>query len=133
MDGVTEPIVEEFKGWLAGLFKSEGSDLHVKVGSPPMYRMPNGLVRLDREPLTFAETNAIADAIVPASRRDRLEQHGETDFAYSVKDVGRFRTNVFHQRGSTSMVLRRLASADRRSPRWASPTPSASSPRNTEA
>ena len=108
VDDVTEPIVEEFKSWLAGLFKSEGSDLHVKVGSPPMYRMPDGLVRLDREPLTFAETNAIADAIVPASRRDRLEQHGETDFAYSVPDVGRFRTNVFHQRGSTSMVLRRL-------------------------
>ena len=109
MDDVTEPIVDEFNGWLAGLFKSEGSDLHVKVGSPPMYRMPDGLLRLDREPLTFEETNAIADAIVPASRRDRLEEHGETDFAYSVQDVGRFRTNVFHQRGSTSMVLRRLS------------------------
>ncbi len=109
VDDVTEPIVEEFNGWLAGLFKSEGSDLHVKVGSPPMYRMPDGLLRLDRAPLTFAETNAIADAIVPAARRDRLEEHGETDFAYSVKDVGRFRTNVFHQRGSTSIVLRRLS------------------------
>ena len=42
MDDVTEPIMEEFNGWLAGLFKSEGSDLHVKVGSPPMYRMPDG-------------------------------------------------------------------------------------------
>ena len=46
---------------------------------------------------------------MPAARRDRLEEHGETDFAYSVPDVGRFRTNVFHQRGSTSMVLRRLS------------------------
>jgi twitching motility protein PilT len=109
VDDVTEPIVEEFNEWLAGLFKTEGSDLHVKVGSPPMYRMPDGLVRLDRAPLTVAETNAIADAIVPEGRRERLELHGETDFAYSVKDVGRFRTNVFHQRGSTSMVLRRLS------------------------
>jgi len=82
MDDVTEPIMEEFNGWLAGLFKSEGSDLHVKVGSPPMYRMPDGLLRLDRAPLTFEETNAIADAIVPAARRDRLEEHGETDFAF---------------------------------------------------
>jgi twitching motility protein PilT len=71
--------------------------------------MPDGLLRLDRAPLTFDETNAIAAAIVPPARRDRLENHGETDFAYSVKDVGRFRTNVFHQRGSTSMVLRRLS------------------------
>ena len=79
MDDVTEAIIEEFNGWLAGLFKSEGST-HVKVGHLiPMYRMPDGLVRLDRAPLTREETDAIADAIVPASRRDRLEQHGETD------------------------------------------------------
>jgi len=108
MDGVTEPIVEEFHGWLAGLLKGEGSDLHVKVGSPPMYRMPEGLHRLDRVPLTGDETVTIADAIVPKNRRDRLEDHGEVDFAYSVHDVGRFRTNVFRQRGTLSMVFRRL-------------------------
>ena len=108
MEGVNEPIVEEFQGWLAGLLAGEGSDLHVKVGSPPMYRMPEGLHRLDRAPLTGDETDAIADAIVPKNRRDRLENHGEADFAYSVHDVGRFRTNVFRQRGSLSMVFRRL-------------------------
>ncbi len=108
MDGVTEPIVEEFHGWLEGLLGGEGSDLHVKVGSPPMYRMPEGLHRLDRAPLTGDETNTIAEAIVPKNRRDRLEDHGEADFAYSVHDVGRFRTNVFRQRGSLSMVFRRL-------------------------
>ncbi len=108
MDHVTRPIVDEFHGWLKGLLDSEGSDLHVKVGSPPMFRMPEGLLRIDREPLTKEETEAIAAAIVPAARQSRLEEHGEVDFAYSVPDVGRFRTNVFHQRGSTSMVLRRL-------------------------
>ncbi len=108
MDDVADPIVEEFRGWLAGLLATEGSDLHVKVGSPPMYRMPEGLHRLDRAPLSREDTEAIADAIIPKSRRSRLEDHGEVDFAYSVPEVGRFRTNVFRQRGSTSMVLRRL-------------------------
>ena len=108
MEHVTEPIVDEFHGWLAGLLDSEGSDLHVKVGSAPMYRMPDGLVRLQRDPLGFDDTAAIADAIVPANRRGRLDEHGEADFAYSVPDVGRFRTNVFRQRGSISMVFRRL-------------------------
>ena len=108
MEHVTEPIVDEFHGWLAGLLDSEGSDLHVKVGSAPMYRMPDGLVRLQRDPLGFEDTAAIADAIVPANRRGRLDEHGEADFAYSVPDVGRFRTNVFRQRGSISMVFRRL-------------------------
>ena len=108
MDHVTEPIVEEFNGWLEGLLSGEGSDLHVKVGSPPMYRMPDGLQRLDRAPLTVDETSAIAAEIVPQGRRHRLEEHGEVDFAYSVPHVGRFRANVFRQRGSMSMVFRRL-------------------------
>ena len=108
MDGMTEPIVDEFHGWLAGLLGGEGSDLHVKVGSAPMYRMPEGLHRLERAPLTGEETTTIAEAIIPKNRRDKLEDHGEADFAYSVHDVGRFRTNVFRQRGSLSMVFRRL-------------------------
>jgi twitching motility protein PilT len=108
MDHVNEPIVDEFHGWLAGLLEGEGSDLHVKVGSAPMYRMPDGLLRLDRGPLSFDDTAAISAAIVPPNRRNRLDEHGEVDFAYSVPDVGRFRTNVFRQRGSISMVFRRL-------------------------
>jgi len=108
MYGGSPPIVEEFHGWLEGLLRSEGSDLHVKVGSSPMVRMPHGLRRLDRAALTFDETSTIAAAIVPENRRPRLDEHGDVDFAYSVPDVGRFRTNVFRQRGSISMVFRRL-------------------------
>ncbi len=78
MDDVTEPIVEEFNGWLAGLFKSEGSDLHVKVGSPPMYRMPDGLLRLDRAPLTFAGDER-------DRRRHRPGQHAATSWSSTAR------------------------------------------------
>ncbi|MDP9298745.1 MAG: PilT/PilU family type 4a pilus ATPase [Actinomycetota bacterium] len=105
---MTSAIVEEFNGWLAGLVASEGSDLHVKVGSAPMIRLPEGLHRLDRSSLTAVETQDIADGIVPADRSERFEAAGEVDFAYSVPNVGRFRVNVFRQRGSVSMVLRKL-------------------------
>jgi twitching motility protein PilT len=108
MDDVTRPIVDEFQQWLKGLLEGEGSDLHVKVGSPPMYRMAEGLHRLDRPALNAEETAAIAEAIVPKDRLARLQDHGEVDFAYSLHDVGRFRANVFRQRGSISMVFRRL-------------------------
>jgi twitching motility protein PilT len=108
MDGLSSPIVPEFNAWLEELVAGEGSDLHVKVGSPPMLRMPNGLVRLARDPLTTLETQAIADGIVPEDRKERFADSGEVDFAYSVTNVGRFRANVFRQRGSTSMVLRKL-------------------------
>jgi twitching motility protein PilT len=102
------PIVEEFNRWLAQLLDGEGSDLHVKVASAPMVRMPHGLERLPREPLTNEEINGIAQAIIPADRRERFNENGEIDFAHSVPQVGRFRVNVFLQRGTISMVLRKL-------------------------
>jgi twitching motility protein PilT len=108
MEGTTTPIVEEFNGWLAQLIDSEGSDLHVKVGSPPMIRMPTGLHRMPRDPLTNTETDDIANGIIPENRKAKFEDAGEVDFAYSMPQVGRFRVNVFRQRGSISMVLRKL-------------------------
>jgi twitching motility protein PilT len=105
---MTSEIVQEFNGWLADLVNSEGSDLHVKVGSAPMLRLPDGLHRLDRSPITASETQGIADGIIPEDRREKFNDAGEVDFAYSVPNVGRFRVNVFRQRGSVSMVLRKL-------------------------
>lgn len=101
-------IVPEFNSWLEELVGGHGSDLHVKVGSPPMVRMPQGLERLDRDPLTAIETQAIAEGIVPEDRKATFAEKGEVDFAYSVANVGRFRANVFRQRNSISMVLRKL-------------------------
>jgi twitching motility protein PilT len=102
------PIVSEFNGWLGQLVEGEGSDLHVKVGGSPMIRLPKGLTRLDREPLSGIETQGIADGIIPEDRKQRFADTGEIDFAYSIPHVGRFRVNVFRQRGSISMVLRKL-------------------------
>ncbi|MDH5225267.1 MAG: ATPase, T2SS/T4P/T4SS family, partial [Actinomycetota bacterium] len=102
------PIVPEFNGWLEQLVEGEGSDLHVKVGSAPMIRLPKGLHRLERDPLTGIECEAIAEGIIPEDRKARFVENGEIDFAYSIPHVGRFRVNVFRQRGSVSMVLRKL-------------------------
>jgi twitching motility protein PilT len=103
-----EQIVPEFNSWLEELVGGHGSDLHVKVGSAPMLRLPQGLERLQRDPLTAIETQAIADGIIPEDRKATFAEKGEVDFAYSVTNVGRFRANVFRQRGSISMVLRKL-------------------------
>ena len=101
-------IVEQFTGWLAELVERDGSDLHVKVGTPPKFRDAGSLVPLHRDPLTHDEMEAIGEAIVPAERVERLRDSGEVDFAYSLPGVGRFRVNVFRQRGSISAVLRKL-------------------------
>ena len=101
-------VVDEFHGWLTELLQRKGSDLHVKVGAPPKFREAGALVPLDRTPLTHFETEAIGSAIVPSDRMERLRTTGEVDFAYSLAGVGRFRANVFRQRGSVSAVLRKL-------------------------
>ena len=105
---VAPGLIEEFHGWLAEAVARGASDLHLKVAAPPKLREAGRLVALDRGALDPGETAAISDAIVPPDRIDRLAAAGEVDFAYSVGHVGRFRVNVFRQRGTTSMVLRRL-------------------------
>ncbi len=101
-------VVDEFNDWLAEVVRREGSDLHIKVGTPPKIRDAGALVPLDRTPLSNADASTIVDAIVPAERLERLMSTGEVDFAYSLAGVGRFRVNVFRQRGSFSAVLRKL-------------------------
>jgi twitching motility protein PilT len=100
--------VEEFNSWLRQLVDEEGSDLHVKVGSAPLLRVEGRLKRLDREGLRSDESQAIADSIIPADKVEMFRERGEVDFAHSLAGVGRFRVNVFRQRGTASMVLRRL-------------------------
>ncbi len=101
-------IVSEFNDWLGQLVAADGSDLHLKVGSKPRMRLGRRLRDLEREPLHPEETQELADAIIPEERRSKLTDLGSVDFAHSVTGVGRFRANVFHQRGSVSMVFRKL-------------------------
>ena len=101
-------LLDEFGGWLRDAMAREASDLHLKVGTPPKLRLAGKLVPFGRPNLTPDETLTIADAIIPARRTERFDRTGEVDFAYSVPNLGRFRANVFRQRGSVSMVLRRL-------------------------
>ena len=103
-----EGIVGKFNGWLTELVKLDGSDLHVKAGTAPKVRLSGSLIPLDHRPLSHDECEEIAAAIVPADRKDRFLSAGEIDFAYSLPRVGRFRTNVFRQRGSTSIVMRKV-------------------------
>jgi twitching motility protein PilT len=103
-----DAMVEEFHHWLRQQVDADGSDLHIKVGSRPRMRVAGRLQDLDRRPLTAEETLALANAIIPEDRRPRLTEHGSVDFAHSAPGIGRFRAIVFQQRGSVSMVFRKL-------------------------
>jgi len=91
---------------LRALAESAGSDLHLIVGQPPIIRVDGELRRMPGSPIMPDDTVQVAQAIIPHDRRDQLTQQKEIDFAYTVAGLGRFRVNVFRQRGSISLVLR---------------------------
>lgn len=85
------------------------SDIHLKVGSAPIVRIDGALRRLDGyDALRPDDTKAFAEALFPERARAEFEETGSTDFAYGRQDLGRFRATAFRQRGSVSMVLRRV-------------------------
>jgi twitching motility protein PilT len=97
-----------FVSWLRTLNEVDGSDLHVKVGSPPMVRVGSVLRRLQAPPVTAELAEDLAWMLVPEKRRTILDLDGSVDFAHSEPGVGRYRGNIFRQRGSLTMVFRRL-------------------------
>src|SRR6186713_1233655 len=83
------------------------SDLHLKVGSFPMMRVRGSLVPIPHDTrLEHDEIVAMSAAIMSAAQRQRFKDAQEVDLAYSVAGLGRFRVNVFQQRGTVGLVLR---------------------------
>ena len=89
----------------------EGSDLHLKVGSPPVARVHGDLWALQgTEALNPEDTENVLKHItshVPKALED-FQKDGEADFAYSIENLSRFRVNAFRQRGSISIALRAI-------------------------
>jgi twitching motility protein PilT len=100
----------EIDGLLKMMAEQGSSDLHLKVGSPPGVRL-NGKLVLMREiqPLDGEITQRLALGMMDDRQKVSFENHREIDFAYSLVGVGRFRVNVFRQRGSIAMTLRRVS------------------------
>ncbi len=91
------------------LVEREGSDLHLKVGSPPVARMLGQLIPLEGfGDLADADTEQALGAIAEARSLSEFEDEGEADFSYALEGVSRFRVNAFKQRGSTSIVCRAI-------------------------
>jgi len=99
---------------LRRLADSDGSDLHLKVGSVPRIRVHGDLIRLtDEVGPQPAELEAIAREIMPERIWEGFERAYEGDFAYAIMGLGRFRVNAYRQRGSIGMVFRLVRSSAR--------------------
>lgn len=96
----------DIKTLLTQLVERKGSDLHLKVGQPPVFRIHGSLTRTEWPPLSLAQVNALMDEIIDPKRRERLEKNRELDMAHSVPGLARFRVNIFYQKDQVGAVIR---------------------------
>jgi twitching motility protein PilT len=87
--------------------KGGASDIHLKAGLPPMFRKDGSLVPLkDAKRLSAEDLGRIAVSIMSNAQKEKFKEENELDLAYGVANLGRFRVNVFMQRGSVGIVFR---------------------------
>ena len=87
--------------------KNGASDLHFLIGDRPSFRVNGTLCHVKSDPLGAADTRSICEILLGnASSRDELDALQEHDCSYSIKGTGRFRVNMFRQRGSLCAILR---------------------------
>lgn len=91
------------------VMKYEGSDLHLSAGLPPMARIRNVIRHIGPQPMEFEDLERMVAPILTTRSRNLLEEDGGADFAHRIgQGEGRFRVNLFKQRGQLSMVARRV-------------------------
>ena len=91
---------------LRTLVSQQGSDLHIKCGEPPIYRIHGQLVRTSLPVMTADDTKVLLYEILNEERRQKYEQTHQMDLSYSIPGVSRFRVNVFKQKNAVGAVLR---------------------------
>lgn len=84
------------------------SDLHIRVGVPPVLRLHGRLSPLDSPSLQPEDTEALMKAITSESELQKVRSNGGTDFGFGFRDLARFRVSVFRERGNYGLVLRQI-------------------------
>lgn len=95
-----------FPQLLKALVEQGGSDLHLSVGSPPRLRISGDLLKLEASPLTPRQTQQLCYSILTEEQKRMFEQEHELDFSFKIKDLARFRANIYMQQDSIAGVFR---------------------------
>ena len=98
----------QFRQAIVQMVQRGASDLLLKVGRPPTVRINGQLVLLPMPPLRAEELKALAETLMTPRQLHDFSDSKEADFGIGVPGIGRFRTNVFHQRGTLSFALRAI-------------------------
>jgi twitching motility protein PilT len=93
-------------GLLSDLVERQGSDLHLRADSPPVFRIHGDLVRAGSTDLSPSQTAALISSMLTSQQLNRLQSEKEMDISYEVPAVGRFRVNIYRERNWVSAALR---------------------------
>ena len=88
----------------------KASDLHLVVGMPPMLRIEGALTPIESKPVTDEDAQQLVFALLTSEQKDLFLVNRELDFSYDHEGKGRFRVNVYHQKGFVSAALRLIPS-----------------------
>lgn len=88
--------------------KNRASDIHIKVGQKPLLRINTVLHEVGNRSLSEEDVNRILSEAMTDAQKARLKEDRDVDFALGVAGVGRFRFNVYHERGMLSAAIRRV-------------------------
>ena len=90
------------------MMERRATDLHLTVGAPPVIRIDGELERMEYDPLTAQDTQNLVYSLLKDEQKKRFELDKELDFAFGIKGLSRFRSNVFLQRGCVACAIRSI-------------------------
>ena len=93
---------------LKATVKQSASDLHLVSGSPPVLRVDGKMARVKTRDLTSDEIQTLCYSILTDAQKAAFENNRDIDFSFGIKNLARFRVNMFYQRGVVSGVFRRI-------------------------
>jgi len=99
-------VTVQLDDMLRELVTRNGSDLHLRAGQPPIFRVHGNLLRTDWPVLRPEDTQDLVYGMMNEERIARFERDLELDMAYAIEDVARFRVNVYRQQGCVGAALR---------------------------
>ncbi|MDQ7001162.1 MAG: type IV pili twitching motility protein PilT, partial [Ghiorsea sp.] len=96
------------KQLLSVMVKQDASDVYITSGMPPSYRINSKVVPLKQTPLSAVQCEQLANSVMSEKQRAEFSEIMEMNLAIAYEGMGRFRVNVFRQRGDVGMVIRKI-------------------------
>ena len=103
-----EPLKYNLQQLLRAMVEKGASDMHITAGSPPVLRIDGSVVPLKLPPLSKHDTKALCYEMLNEDQRTKFEEQNELDLSFPLRNVSRFRANIYVQRGAVAGAFRQI-------------------------